>query len=183
MRKTPVLMSYIVVPPIEKRVIAGGDDGRYFETGIDDDANSGSSGEIDNWLNGQWFRFVNLGIPGGATIAEAYLEFSINVFTDGALTKIRAADEATPLNPGSVNDYETRVKTTATIDWDGPGDVGADKHTPELKTIIQELVDSYGAIDTILFFIENDGGDQDWINCKHFDGNVEADRPLLYIAR
>jgi hypothetical protein len=168
--------------PYSGRIAASGDDGSYIDgTGLIDDGDNGNAGEFDSALRGQWLRFVDCGIPSGATITTAYLTVYINTFSAGALTKIAANDVQSPTNPTNEADYEGRVRTTAQVDWDGPGDTGSGETSPELKTIVQELVDSYGDIDTILLLHDDDGSDGAWINYRHYDENPEEERPLLYV--
>lgn len=89
-------------------------------------------------------RFLNITIPQGATIdngtvlklVAAYLENAI------AATIIEGEDADTTLTFSTAADYDARIHTTASIPWTPAAWVtGTVYNSPELKTIIQEIVD------------------------------------------
>lgn len=89
------------------------------------------------------FRFLNVTVPQGATITSAKL--SVYRY-GGAPVDITLygedADNSGVLEGGTLLD--DREKTTASVAWSG--DLAADAFTdsPEIKTIIQEIVDREG---------------------------------------
>jgi len=94
-------------------------------------------------------RFLGVTIPPGATITNAYVEFAVDE-TDSETTNLTFWGEDTD-NPGTftstVNDITNRTKTSASVDWNNIAawdTVGQLKQTPNLKTIIQEIVDRPG---------------------------------------
>lgn len=96
-------------------------------------------------------RFKGLGIPKGATISTAYITFeayanssTAQADTDFVINGI-ASDDATWF-PNNVDEISSRPVTTASVAWDNvpAWTAGATDQTPELKTIVQELVNRAG---------------------------------------
>ncbi|GAI15587.1 unnamed protein product [marine sediment metagenome] len=89
-------------------------------------------------------RFLNIDIPQGATILNAKITFicrSADSLTE-VNTKIQAAAEDNPGNPSSAEDYLTRPKTEATVNWDNipPWEAEATYDSPDIKQVIQEVI-------------------------------------------
>jgi hypothetical protein len=96
-------------------------------------------------------RFAGLSIPKGATIQSAYIQFQCNTKTIGAASLTiegQAAD-----NPGTfaktTNNISSRPRTTADVTWvPAPwatvGAHGSDEQTPDLASVLQELVNRAG---------------------------------------
>ncbi|HYW79179.1 MAG TPA: cadherin-like domain-containing protein, partial [Thermoguttaceae bacterium] len=93
-------------------------------------------------------RFNNLAIPQGATITNAYIQFQVDETkgVDTALT-IRGEDTSHAAAFGtSKYNISSRSTTAASVawapvPWDTVGEAGADQRTPDLASIIQEIVD------------------------------------------
>ncbi len=92
-------------------------------------------------------RFTNVEIPEGATITNAYIQFTADE-TDAVnctlAIKGEAVDNASTFLEESKN-ISNREVTTATVTWTPPfwrvvGESGSKQQTPELKTVIQEIV-------------------------------------------
>ncbi len=92
----------------------------------------------------------NLNVPQGANILKAYIRFTSKVSTSGscALTIWGHDIDNSPQFIESMYNISGRTKTSAQINWDVPAWtvlVGhPDKKTPDLKSIIQEIVDRPG---------------------------------------
>ena len=96
-------------------------------------------------------RFAGLSIPQGATIQSAYIQFQCRVQTTAAASLLiegQAAD-----NPGTfaktTNNISSRAGTSANVGWvPAPwGTVGAqgpDQQTPDLTSVMQEIVSRSG---------------------------------------
>ena len=91
-------------------------------------------------------RFPGVTIPQGAAIAEAFIHLAgFENNSDPTQTTIvgQASGNAAAI-PGSVsisNDISSRPQTTSTVDWNvDPSCVGCDTQTPNIKTIVQEIV-------------------------------------------
>jgi len=133
---------------VNYQVGAGADDGYWI---VDVFANDAEDGDICGDYFGDPFtlflRFTGVTIPVGATITaskiQLYYRFS-EEYDEGADPKctIYADDQANPSAVSSVSDGDGRTKTTASVAADLP-ESGTWWDSPELKTIIQELVNSY----------------------------------------
>jgi len=110
-----------------------------------------------NYKVGGGLRFLNVAIPVGAIITTAYLILTARVAD--ALTTVNSViigeKTATPATFGTVANYQGRRgnsqgavgwdagnPTTAYVNWDGidAWEVNAKYASPEIKTIIQEII-------------------------------------------
>ena len=97
-------------------------------------------------------RFSNIQIPNGALITNAYIQFkadeSSSVQTDVKIEGHNTGNSWDWTNEG-MGDFwgvSLRERTLASVDWNNipswtSGDQGTDQQTPDLSTIVQELVD------------------------------------------
>jgi hypothetical protein len=96
-------------------------------------------------------RFLNLTIPPGATIAQAYVQFTVDAVTSVA-TQLTIAGEANDNPPTfltNIGNISTRPRTTATVNWTPVawsllGEAGLNQRTPELATVLQQIVSRPG---------------------------------------
>ena len=94
-------------------------------------------------------RFNDIGVPRGATILEAYLEFTVDeVSTDPTNLQFvgEAADNANVYSSGAFN-ISSRPTTAAQVAWDAVPQwpsVGAKHRSPNLALIVQEIIDRSG---------------------------------------
>jgi hypothetical protein len=95
-------------------------------------------------------RFNGIAIPQGATITKAYIQFTVDEATSASCNltiKGEDSDNAVAFATRSKN-VSLRVKTTASVNWQPAAwaavDIGAARQTPDLKSIIQEIVDRSG---------------------------------------
>lgn len=98
-------------------------------------------------------------IPANLQIERALLQFAIFSATTAARIdlKIRAVNLANPtqLSEGDWADYSTRPLTTASVLWTVvQSPVGSIVSPPSLDAIVQELIDTHGAISDIMFYLE-----------------------------
>ena len=92
-------------------------------------------------------RFAGLSIPQGATIQSAYIQFQCRVQTTAAASLLiqgQAADNAATFAK-ITNNISSRARTSANVGWvPAPwGTVGAqgpDQQTPDLTSVMQEIV-------------------------------------------
>ncbi len=92
-------------------------------------------------------RFNGLTIPRGATIVNAYIQFTAANNRSTATSLVlrgQAADNATTFLRVS-NNLSTRPVTTASVSWTpaswaAAGDAGVDQRTPDLTPIVQEII-------------------------------------------
>ena len=96
-------------------------------------------------------RFVGVGVPIGATITAAWVQFQSDeagsTATDLAIEGQMADNPSTFIN--SNGDISQRLRTNAVVGWSPPawntvGVAGLDQRSPDLSGIIQEIVASPG---------------------------------------
>lgn len=131
-------------------------------------------------------RFNNLDIPKGAVIIDAHIQFTVDESDeDESLVSINAqATDHAPAFTSSSYDISSRSKTEATINWaisnwPSEGEADVDQKTPDLSTIVQEVVDRSGwAVgNAIVFLIEGTGTR----TAESYDGS-EQGAPKLMIT-
>ncbi|MDX1404915.1 MAG: DUF6701 domain-containing protein, partial [Woeseiaceae bacterium] len=137
--------------PIDVSIAASSDDA---EEDLSDGSISLGSSDLELVNDGTdqeiGLRFLNLDIPQGATIDSAYITFyAKNTSSGGTLNLTLYAEDIddAPTFVNATNDITNRTKTTASVAWNGITDWNtADQahQSPELKTIIQEVVDRGG---------------------------------------
>jgi hypothetical protein len=139
----------------------------------DDAAERGSAGKVK--LAGKriklgketaGFRFASAGIPAGATIASAFVEFELEkpsnkeaaLVIRGQLSGAAGPFEAAPF------DVSTRAQTSASVDWAFAPPAGGEKgvqvlRTPDLAPVLQELVDGagWGAGSAVVLVVSGEG--------------------------
>lgn len=138
------------------------------EARVDADANDGC-----NWVGqefsinytraGTWygtamssfFRWLDITIP-PSTVNLAKITFRKYDATGSPQMRIYGVDADNPAAPTSAGEYTGLTTTTAYVDWNVA--ISDPQDTPELKTIIQELVDSYTISGDALMLLVKDNG-------------------------
>ncbi|HCM36818.1 MAG: hypothetical protein A3J30_00550 [Candidatus Wildermuthbacteria bacterium RIFCSPLOWO2_02_FULL_47_9c] len=111
--------------------------------------NPGSSGEA---TFGGW-RWTGLGIPAGALISKAYVEFNQQEWGYLISTSLAFEDTASPssFSPNSTPFHRWGDKTNFVINWTWPKQIPDSWiQTPSLTAGIQELVDKHGSIEEVV---------------------------------
>ncbi len=130
-------------------------------------------------------RFNGIGIPQGAIITSAYVQFQVDETpSDPAALTIQGelVDNALPFVNVSGN-VSTRPKTVETVAWSPPawptvGEAGPDQRTSDIAAIIQEIVGQTGwASGNSLALIITGTGKR---VAESFDGD-QAGAPILHI--
>ncbi len=96
-------------------------------------------------------RFEDLNVPRGASIVNAYVQFQVDEPSSDAtflLIEGQATDDA-PAFIESNGNLSSRPRTGASVAWSpvpwpSPGEAGLDQRTPNVSSIIQELVNRPG---------------------------------------
>lgn len=109
-----------------------------------------SSGTLEQQMIGM--RFQDITIPSGAVIDQANIQYNvINVDADVAITVTYVGEDIddAPTFTTTNSNISGRTQTTASVDWspahwENVSDEGAAQKTPDLSTIIQEIVDRAG---------------------------------------
>ncbi len=106
----------------------------------------------DGWFTGNQkigLRFTNLDIPQGSTIENAYIQFTVDE-TDGGSCKLYIQGHDTDNSPSfASSNVSSRARTSATVTWNPPawnttGAAGVDQQTPDLSSVVQEVVNRAG---------------------------------------
>ncbi len=135
-------------------------------------------------------RFGGVNIPQGATITNAYIQFTANdnlASSSGAVTTViqgEDADNPVTYTNATTNNISARPDTTASVNWSipnwsTPNQSGANQRTPGLTTIVQEIVNRGGwaSGNAMAFTFAGGAGRRD---AESFDGN-SANAPQLVI--
>ena len=121
--------------------------------------NDGSDQEIG-------IRFQNITIPQGATITNAYIQFQADE-DDSEATSLTIYGEDTanaPTFATSSGNITNRTKTSASVDWNSIpgwniGQRGPNQQTPDLTSIVQEIVNigTWSSGNPMVFIITGTG--------------------------
>ena len=131
-------------------------------------------------------RFNGVNIPPDATILDAYIQFKVDEVHSGATSitlKGQAADNATTFIEVASN-ISSRPVTAASVNWSPPpwptiGTSGVDQRTPDISSIVQEIVDRLGwSSGNSLAIIATGTGER---TAESYDGD-QAGAPLLVIS-
>lgn len=113
-------------------------------------------------------RFTGIPIPQGSTIQSAYVQFTTDESQTGNTVNVRirgeASDDAAAISTTAF-DISGRTDTSASVTWSAISgwstvpETGTNQKTPDIKTIIQEIVNRGGwaSGNDILITIENNG--------------------------
>lgn len=138
---------------VDSQVIEGSDDGEeevttgtVILTSSDLELVNETDTKVDQLVG---IRFVNIDIPYGATISNAYMLFTVDEVTDMETSVTihgEASDNATTFEaiPGNISQ---RALTNAATDWlsiPAWTTVGELKQTPDLSSVVQEIVNRPG---------------------------------------
>jgi putative hemolysin len=198
---TSVSVAFVPVDPnsglYEQRVAASSDDAEEFLeasnaghlpgfvhlTSTDLDLIYDSSFAVNQAVG---LRFTNLDIPQGATITNAYIQFTA-LATITSATNLQIAGQAADNVDTFANtsgSITSRTPTTANVAWSVPGwtenQAGANERTPDLSAIVQEVVNrtNWTSGNAVAFIITGNTGSRR--RAVSFDGNADA-APLLVI--
>jgi len=133
----------------------------------------GTAGETQQTVG---LRFHNVGIPQGATVTGATIEFEAARNESGATSlTIKGEDhDNSPAFTATDNDISSRTKTTAAVNWNTlpAWSEGARYQTPDIKTVIQEVVNRSGwcGNNTLSIMLEGTG----LRYAQSFEGSVEG---------
>lgn len=115
------------------------------------------------WKSGGGMRFLNVAIPRGATITTAYLTLrsATNNSSSPVYSRIRGEDADDAATFSSASNYINRPRTSASINWDNipAWTDGVWYNSPEIKTVIQEIVNRWGwasGHDLVIFWDDHD---------------------------
>ena len=170
---------------IEVRVNAGDDDAEEKSTGSVKLTSSDLELTVDK-SNQQvvGLRFNSLNLPQGATIQNAYLQFQADETGSDPTTLVihgQATDNA-PNFASTTGNVTSRTTTNASVPWSpapwNKGDAGSAQQTPNVASVIQEVVSRPGwSAGNSLAIIVTGTGKR---TAESFDG-VPSAAPLLHV--
>ena len=136
---------------VEVRVSSGSDDAEEKASG----SVSLTSSDLELVHDGSdqtvGIRFAGVAVPNGATILNAYIQFQVDETPSSATSLTvqgEASDHALAFSSTS-NNISSRSRTVSSVAWVPPpwptvGAAGLDQRTPNLASLIQEIVDRAG---------------------------------------
>jgi hypothetical protein len=169
----------------EVRVAASSDDAE--ENAYGSVSTSSSDLELTYGRSNQMvgMRFSGTAIPRGATIVNAYIQFQTDETQWGAASLTIQGEDAD--NAGAFSDWtgniSSRPLTAAAVSWSPPawttvGEAGPDQRTPDIASVIQEIVNRPGwSSDNAMVLIITGTGER---VAESYDGN-SAGAPLLHV--
>ncbi len=171
-----------ILSSLDVRVTASSDDAEQVGTTVT--LNSGDL-DLDGTING--VRFSNLAIPPGATITNAYIQFTANNTTPvsgGSPTfTIRGqnADTAATFTTAA-NNISSRATTTQSVAWSpAVWATSSLQNTPDLTSVVQAVVSRAGwTSGNSMAFIISGGTAAAFRTAESFDG-IAAAAPRLVI--
>ena len=121
-------------------------------------------------------RFPGLGVPAGAVVTKAYIQFVADESQSEATTltvRAQAADDAQTFTTAGF-DVSSRPRTGASVSWSPgswtAGDAGTAQRSPDLSGLVQEVVDRSGwAAGNALAFVVTGSGHRTAVS---FDGSA-----------
>lgn len=182
-----VAVSLLAADPIfETRVASSGDDVEERPTGSMYITSSDLELTIDGTLNQTvGIRFNGIDVPHGAIITNAYVQFTVDTASSGAVSLLirgEDADDAAAFTTASFN-ASSRLTTDASVawqpaDWTVRGEAGLAQRSPDLAAVVQEIVDRLGwaALNDMVFLITGTGTRV----ARAYDSRPDA-APLLHI--
>jgi len=163
----------------EERVSGGTVDNNSTDLELVYDSGTGSNQQIVG------MRFQDIQVPPGASIQNAYIEFTAKdtESTTVDLT-ISGQDDPNPSTfPEETSNLSSRVQTTAEVSWaPGAWTSGSKYTTPDLKTIVQEIVDKgdWAAGNAMVLFVEGTSATTKR-NAQSYDESSHTKGPTLVI--
>jgi hypothetical protein len=133
-------------------------------------------------------RFRDVDIPPGATVLSAKIQFTSERNRTGNVTMTIYGEDVAVAAPFSAApfDLSTRARTTASVQWPittawAANASGNDQLTPELKDVLQEIIDrpGWGAGHPVAFLFLHAAGTA-IRNSHSFDGRADV-APLLVV--
>ena len=130
-------------------------------------------------------RFTGVNVPSGATITNAYIQFQAKEAWTGTTSVVIHGENSANATPFAnvTNNVSSRAQTAASVawtiaPWNTVGAAGLDQRTPDLTSVVQQIVGAGGwsALNSMAFIVTGSGTRTAWA----YDGNPAA-APLLHI--
>jgi uncharacterized protein YjiK len=173
------------VGSVDIRVAASSDDAEESSSGSMDLTSSDLELVFDGSDQTVGMRFNGVGVPQGAFITNAYLQFKVDEVNEEPTNLTiagQASDNASTFTASDGNVY-SRPRTVAEVSWTPEpwatrGEARQDQQTPDIASIIQEIVDQPGwTSGNSLVIIITGSGER---TAESYDGDM-AGAPLLHV--
>ena len=171
----------------EISVVAGADDAEESATGSMSLTSSDLELVVDSTRGEQvvGIRFTGVDVPAGAKIDDAFIQFQADETNDEPTDlriEVEATDDAAPFADVRY-DISSRSRSVGFASWSPPawnsGDAGLEQRTPQLASLVQEIVDRPGwASNSAMVFMISGTGKR---VAEAYDG-VPAAAPRLHIV-
>ena len=168
----------------ERRISASADDAEESSSAVMSLTSSDLELVYDGSIQTVGMRWLNLPIPPGSTITAAYIQFAAKE-AQSEVTNLALQGQATD-NPttftSTTGNVSTRPRTTASVAWSpvawNVGEVAASQRTPDLTSVIQQIVSRPGwaSGNAMVLIVTGTGHRTAWA----WDGNA-ASAPLLHV--
>lgn len=177
---------HVSAQTFERQILSSSDDAEEKFDGSDVLTDSSDLEMMYDSFNDQGMqtiglRFQDIAIPANATITNAFIQFTADGDNDGVLTiTIKGEDIAnSPSFVDGTNNISNRTTTTASVAWDNiPSWIddadGAAQRTPDLSSIINEVITSNGWLsgNPVTFVMTGTGNADDRRKAESFDGGA-----------
>jgi hypothetical protein len=173
---------------VDVRVIASEDDAEEHTSDNSMDLTSTDLELISDGGTAQevGMRFQSVTVPQGATITNAYIQFTTDELDSGTTNLTFYAEDIddAPAFTGTPGNITNRSKTAASVAWnnvpawDVEGEAGSDQRTPDLSAIVQAVVNRSGwSSGHAMVIIVTGSGER---TAESYNG-VPGSAPLLHI--
>ena len=132
-------------------------------------------------------RFAGVGIPQGATITNSYVQFRVDTVTQNpTLLTVQGENTDSAATFVAVDgNITSRPKTVANVPWNPPpwnnaGEAGPDQRTPDISSVVQEIVNRPGWASGNALVIIISGNDIDPRTAESYDNNPGG-APLFHV--
>lgn len=147
-----LIVDYVIPTQFSKRITAGSDDAEeQSEAGAMDLGSSDLELTQDGVAQLIGMRWTDMNIPKGAVITSAYIQFAVDELyaNPTSLTLRGFGHDNLATFSNSMGDISARAVTVATaswapIEWTVLQEQGVNQRTPDLKALLQEIVDRAG---------------------------------------
>ncbi len=169
----------------EARILASSDDAEERASGSMLIGSSDLELTFDRTTQTVGLRFGTVGVPNGATITAAWLQFTVDEGASDAtdlMIRAEAADSSQAFG-SSAFDISSRPVTTAAVAWAPQpwptiGDSGPDQRSPDLSAVVQEVIDRPGwSQNSPVSFVITGTGER---VAESYDGRADS-APLLHV--
>ncbi len=171
---------------LDVQVSDSNDDNEERENGTSRIRSSDLEMVDDNGIQMVGIRFQNLQIPAGSTITNAYIQFQTDEASGGTTNLVIKAQNSSnaPAFSTSKFDMAGRSLLGASVNWNSVpawnvvGQAGADQRTPNIASLVQEVIGAtgWGPGNSAVFIITGSGHRA----AKSYDGSTTG-APILHI--